>query len=66
MTGHRRLEDRIADVRRELVLRTACGGPDHLEHEEELLDELAALERDSLRGPYPAGEKFTREVNRWS
>ncbi|MGB3681408.1 MAG: hypothetical protein WA990_02875 [Rubrobacteraceae bacterium] len=68
MTGHRGLEDRISEVRRELVLRAACGGPDHLEREEELLDELADLERcapaDPYPGrPYPAGEKFIRETN---
>lgn len=56
----RRLEDRIAEVRRELVLWTACGGPDHLEHEEELLDELADLERNPHRGPSPADEKLFR------
>ncbi len=46
-----RVEERIADIRRELIAGLACGGPDFREHEEELLCELAALERDS-------GEEF--------
>lgn len=64
--GPRRLQDRIAEVRHELALRTACGGPDHLEREEELLDELADLEQEPCRESSPADKKLIREVNRWS
>ena len=36
---------RIAEIRHERAVRLACGGPDVLEKEEELLEELAALEQ---------------------
>lgn len=50
------LEDRIAEIQGELALRNSCV-PDSLEQEEELLDELAVLERDSH------GELVTADKN---
>lgn len=52
--GGGRVEERIADIRRELIVGLACGGPGFPEHEEELLCELAALEHD------PGGEPRSR------
>lgn len=49
----REVEERKAEIRRELVLRMTCGGPDSLEQEEELLDELAALEHGFGGEPEP-------------
>lgn len=60
------VEGLIAEVRRELFLRSACGGLDHLEREEELLDELTALEQDSRREPSLVEGNFIREVDRWN
>lgn len=48
-----RTESRIVEIQGKLVLRMACGGPDFLEQEEELLDELAALEHEPGGEPDP-------------
>lgn len=56
--------ERKAEIRRELVLRAACGGPDFLEQEEELLDELAALEHGPGGGSSVMSEKSIGEVSR--
>lgn len=63
-TRHR-LEDRIAEIQGELALRNSCG-PDYLEQEEELLDELAMLERDSHGESVPADKIFIQEADKWS
>ena len=63
---HQRVEDRIAEVRHELVLRMSCGGPDLLEQEEELIDELAVLEQYSLRKSHLENEKHLRKARRWN
>lgn len=58
------LEDRIAEIQGELALRNSCG-PDSLEQEEELLDELAMLERDSHGELVTADKKSIQELDKW-